>query len=208
MSGKNKFNFTGGDFVEVVVDGIAFGDDGSVGAYADGKMNDAFNGDVNELVAAISNPEEFKGGFHFAEGIVVGAVDAYYDEEGRLVVKESVNQKNLSVLNKLVGSQRVLTSIVTNDLRKRLGEVRRGGQGAWVRVAGGEMSGDYGLESDFQMVQAGFDSSVENSNLRFGAAFSYGKADTDDVYGSSDFDAFSFAGYGVWNNEEGQFDHF
>lgn len=171
-------------------------------------VNDANNGDLSALAKQISVANGSLEGttIGYEEGTVVGAVTGSLNEKGELVgVKEEVNKNNASVLNKLDKSQRVLVSVVNNDLRKRLGDVRSGGSGVWARISGAEISGDNSFESDVKLVQLGADTTIEGTNVRVGGAFSYGKADSDDKFGSADFDAYSVAGYGVWMNDAGQF---
>lgn len=193
------------DKSEVVIKTVS--GEGKLSVKGTSQLNDARNGDLTALADQIKIESGAAGTvIGYDEGTVVGAVTGSLNEKGELVgVKEEVNKNNASVLNKLDKSQRVLVSVVNNDLRKRLGDVRSGGSGVWARISGAEISGDNSFESDVKLVQLGADTTIEGTNVRVGGAFSYGKADSDDKFGSADFDAYSVAGYGVWMNDAGQF---
>ena len=101
----------------------------------------------------------------------------------------------------------MMNRILTNDVRKRMGDLRasRGDFGAWTRYDGGRLSGENGLDTDFHTVQVGFDVKPSTDSARLGVAFSYTMGDTDYARGTSDLDAYSLAGYGTWFAENGLF---
>ncbi len=100
-----------------------------------------------------------------------------------------------------------LNRILTNDVHKRMGDIRsmKGTSGAWARYDGGSLSGSRGLENDFHTIQIGIDTVPAADAPRFGVAFSYTKSDADYKRGESDMDLYSLAAYGLWMGESGQF---
>lgn len=207
VDGDSKL-YVANDKSEIKFDRVSETMGGKFSIQGSSAVNDAHNGDLSALAGQITvvDGSLANSTIGYEEGTVVGAVTGTINEKGEVVaVKEEVNKNNASVLNKLDKSQKVLVSVVNNDLRKRLGDVRSGGSGVWARISGAEVSGDNSFESDVKLVQIGADTTVEGTNMRVGGAFSYGKADSDDKFGSADFNAYSLAGYGVWMNDAGQF---
>ena len=100
-----------------------------------------------------------------------------------------------------------LNRILTNDVHKRLGDIRsmKGTSGAWVRYDGGSLSSQSGLDNDFHTIQVGVDTVPTPDTPRFGVAFSYTKSDADYKRGNADMDVYSLAAYGLWMNDNGQF---
>ena len=100
-----------------------------------------------------------------------------------------------------------LNRILTNDVHKRMGDIRsmKGTSGAWVRYDGGSLSSQSGLDNDFHTIQVGVDTVPTPDTPRFGVAFSYTKSDADYKRGSADMDVYSLAAYGLWMNDNGQF---
>ena len=100
-----------------------------------------------------------------------------------------------------------LNRILTNDVHKRMGDIRsmNGTSGAWARYDGGSLSSQSGLDNDFHTIQVGIDTVPTPDAPRFGVAFSYTKSDADYKRGSADMDVYSLAAYGLWMNDNGQF---
>lgn len=100
-----------------------------------------------------------------------------------------------------------LNRILTNDVNKRMGDIRsmNGTSGAWARYDGGSLSSQSGLDNDFHTIQVGIDTVPTLDAPRFGVAFSYTKSDADYKRGSADMDVYSLAAYGLWMNDNGQF---
>ena len=100
-----------------------------------------------------------------------------------------------------------LNRILTNDVHKRMGDIRsmNGTSGAWARYDGGSLSSQSGLDNDFHTIQVGIDTVPTLDAPRFGVAFSYTKSDADYKRGSADMDVYSLAAYGLWMNDNGQF---
>ena len=100
-----------------------------------------------------------------------------------------------------------LNRILTNDVHKRMGDIRSMKQtsGAWARYDGGRLSAESGLENDFHTIQVGVDTVPTAGAPRFGVAFSYTMSDADYRRGKADMDVYSLAAYGLWMGENGQF---
>ena len=100
-----------------------------------------------------------------------------------------------------------LTRALTNDVRKRLGDIRtaQGTHGVWARYDGGKMSGDGGFENKFNTVQVGIDTVPTPNSARFGLAFSYTDGESEFGSGKSDLQAFSLAAYSTWFADNGLF---
>lgn len=180
----------------------------SYGVHASGEVNDALAGDMNELLDRL--------GYDTAEGLVAnadtplmeegevfGAVTQ--DENGNFV--QASNTKNEAKSNLLNNTPRMIARVQMNELRKRMGDIRsgEGASGVWARYNGGKFTGDYGLDTDFHMIQAGFDTMPTADSARFGVSLSYAKVDAEDNFSSADMDSYSLAGYGVWAAENGMF---
>ena len=99
-----------------------------------------------------------------------------------------------------------LNRILSNDIRKRMGDVRsaEGTTGAWARWDGGRLSGG-AVENDFNTIQVGVDTLVPNQNFRVGFAGSYTNGDADFTRGSAEMDAWSLSAYGLWYGDNGLF---
>ena len=139
-----------------------------------------------------------------AEGLVQGALVVGADGE----VEQAVNMKTLALAEQVNVAPFMITRIMMNDVRKRMGDLRaaEGTHGAWVRYNGGQMSGS-GVEADFNMIQVGVDTVPVADAPRFGVAFSYAQTESEDVGGlsSTDMDSFSLAFYGTKMYDNGMF---
>ncbi|MBR2960267.1 MAG: autotransporter domain-containing protein, partial [Burkholderiaceae bacterium] len=166
----------------------------SITASATGDVNDALGGDVSKL-------ESNLGGITVTgmeEGAVMGAVGP----DGEM----QVNAKTEALAEKVTLAPQMITRIMMNDVRKRMGDLRaaEGTHGVWARYNGGQMAGS-GMEADFSMVQVGIDTIPVVDAPRFGVAFSYAQTEADDAHGSSDMDSFSLAFYGTKMYDNGMF---
>ncbi len=140
---------------------------------ASGKINDQIGGDVFELVKLIIKDEtDAIANIKLEDGAVVGEV--VVDESGTIV--EKINTKTETLNNEMANILILITNFMMNDLRKRMGDVRRfdATSGAWARVNGGEFSGQ-GIDGDMSMVQVGVDTQMGSTMPRVGVAFSYGE---------------------------------
>ena len=93
----------------------------------------------------------------------------------------------------------------TNDLVKRMGELRDApqGVGAWARVFGSEQE-MAGIKAKNTSLQVGFDTDVAKG-WKAGAAFTYTDGKSDMANGSADNEAYGLAAYGTWFGESGAF---
>ena len=180
-----------------VADGVAIG--------ATGELNDDLEGDFSSLT---DNFVGFADGTQvvMAEGEVIGAVTGTIDGNEVVGQTMAVNTKTEALANKVTLAPQMITRIMMNDLRKRMGDLRaaEGTHGAWARYNGGQMSGQ-GMDADFHMVQVGVDTVPVADAPRFGVAFSYAQTEASDAYGSSDMDSFSLAFYGTKMYDSGMF---
>ena len=98
-----------------------------------------------------------------------------------------------------------LDRILTNDVRKRLGDIRSDQEqtGLWMRWDGGKLKGN-GLTNNFNSIQIGGDTKVAQ-NCRLGIAGSFTHGDGDIARGHSRLEGFTFAAYSTWFAENGMF---
>ena len=122
-------------------------------------------------------------------------------------INHSPNSVMQSTLELATVTPLALNRILTNDVHKRMGDIRsmNGTSGAWARYDGGSLSSQSGLDNDFHTIQVGIDTVPTPDAPRFGVAFSYTKSDADYQRGSADMDVYSLAAYGLWMNDNGQF---
>lgn len=134
------------------------------------------------------------------EGMYNGAI--VVDANGN--VRTSTNSLMRDTLTLASASTLSLNRILTNDIRKRLGDLRtsQSEHGVWVRYDGGRLSGS-GVENDFNTIQVGIDTKPDA--VRFGLAASYTMGDADYRRGGADVDAYSLAAYGTYLADNGFF---
>ena len=178
-----------------------------------GSVNDDVAGDLNELASMItvgdkSGAEVLKNtGLKLESGDVFGETTGTLNENGELEdVKTSVNMNNVRIAEFAMRTPMQIARIESNDLRKRLGDIRssEGATGVWARYDGGRFSGGE-FENKFNKVQVGADTALAAYGSRLGLSFSYTQGDADMSGISADTDAYSLAAYGMWFGEAGQF---
>lgn len=181
-----------------------------------GSVNDDVAGDLNELASMITvddktGAEVLKNtDLKLESGDVFGETTGTINEEGKLEdVKTSVNMNNVRIAEFAMRTPMQIARIESNDLRKRMGDIRssEGVTGVWARYDGGRFSGGE-FENKFNKVQVGADTALAAYGSRLGLSFSYtqGDADMSGMSGiSADTDAYSLAAYGMWFGEAGQF---
>ena len=184
---------------------------------ADGEVNDAvggldgFLGGDEPTLSVGNNTNTGSVKISLEEGLVEGEVTAELNTNGTVnkdTVVEKINSVQDATLDLTVSLPLTITRALTNDVRKRLGDIRsaQGTHGVWARYDGGKMSDDSGeFDHKFNTVQIGIDTVPTPDSARFGVAFSYTQGDTDFGRGSSDMDAFSLAAYGTWIADNGLF---
>lgn len=181
-----------------------------------GSVNDDVAGDLNELASMITvddktGAEVLKNtDLKLESGDVFGETTGTINEEGKLEdVKTCVNMNNVRIAEFAMRTPMQIARIESNDLRKRMGDIRssEGVTGVWARYDGGRFSGGE-FENKFNKVQVGADTALAAYSSRLGLSFSYtqGDADMSGMSGiSADTDAYSLAAYGMWFGEAGQF---
>ena len=176
-------------------------------------MNDDVAGDLNELASMVtvggtSGAEVLKNtDLKLESGDVFGETTGTINEEGKLEdVKTSVNMNNVRIAEFAMRTPMQIARIESNDLRKRMGDIRssEGVTGVWARYDGGRFSGGE-FENKFNKVQVGADTALAAYGSRLGLSFSYTQGDADMSGISADTDAYSLAAYGMWFGEAGQF---
>ena len=130
-------------------------------------------------------------------------------EEVKKQIAATVNMNNVRIAEFAMRTPMQIARIESNDLRKRMGDIRssEGVTGVWARYDGGRFSGGE-FENKFNKVQVGADTALAAYGSRLGLSFSYtqGDADMSGISGiSADTDAYSLAAYGMWFGEAGQF---
>ena len=146
-----------------------------------------------------------------AEGAAVTASAAEGDVNGAISIDANGNvstAKNTlmdAALKQASITTVALDKILTNDVRKRLGDIRsdKNQTGVWMRWDGGKLKGD-GLTNNFNTIQIGGDTKV-GTNCRIGVAGSFTHGDTDFARGNGELEGFSFALYSTWMGENGMF---
>ena len=180
---------------------------------ANSKLNDNLGNDPSKLLGGENAIVKINGSNEgivvtMDEGLVNGAYSGLVDENGTIQGEYNVNSVQDATLDLTVSIPLTITRALTNDVRKRLGDIRsaQGTHGVWARYDGGKMSDDSGeFDHKFNMVQIGIDTVPTPDSARFGVAFSYTQGDSDFGRGSSDMDAFTLAAYGTWIADNGLF---
>lgn len=178
-----------------------------------GSVNDAVGGNLESLADMVTigtqsgtdvlTSTELK----LESGDVFGETTGTINENGELEdVKTSVNMNNVRIAEFAMRTPMQIARIESNDLRKRLGDIRssEGVTGVWARYDGGRFSGGE-FENKFNKVQVGADTALAAYGSRLGLSFSYTQGDADMSGISADTDAYSLAAYGMWFGEAGQF---
>ena len=186
-------------------------DGSSLEAVASGSLNDKLGGDLDAFNSAISITSGAEGTtLVMKEGLVAGEKTAQLTEEGKIdetTVTEKTNSVMASSLEMAAAMPLAMNRILTNDVRKRMGDLRasKAASGAWARYDGGKLSGDSGLDSEFHTIQVGVDTVATPDAPRVGLAFSYTDGDMDYTRSSSDMQGYSLAGYATWMADNGMF---
>ena len=183
----------------------------SLQAVATSSLNDELGADITTFSRTLNIENGAEGTtVLMQEGMVAGETSAVLNSNGEInesTIVKKTNSLMQSSLEMASSAPLSIVRILTNDVRKRLGDIRstNAASGAWARYDGGGLSGKNGLDTDFHTVQIGVDTMPSSDNMRFGVAFSYTQGDTDFSRGSSDMKAFSLAGYGTWIADSGLF---
>ncbi|MBQ4616196.1 MAG: autotransporter domain-containing protein [Mailhella sp.] len=167
-----------------------------VKAVAARALNDILGGDVEAFKRQLepSNGLEFGG---MEAGFVAPQVNADGSKEKNPIMDAALKQASITTF--------ALDRILTNDVRKRLGDIRsdKNQTGVWMRWDGGKLKSD-GLTNNFNTIQIGGDTKV-GKNCRIGASGSFTHGDGDFAQGNGELEGFSFALYTTWMAENGMF---
>lgn len=186
---------------------------GSMGLTASGVANDSAaspEAAANALLDAVTiDSESTSGGIDrvvVEEGFINNALTATVGANG---LEDISVKKNTRI--EALGSVSVLSIASwrheTNDLMKRMGELRDTPQGigSWARVYGSEQTyGSQNLEQKSTSVQIGSDFEL-GSGWKAGVAFSYTDSSSTYDAGQADGDTYTVAAYGTWLDNNGQF---
>ena len=170
---------------------------------ADGAVQNADTVTAEDL-ARLQTAVQAKGATVTAsapEGDVEGAISI--DKNGN--VKQAKNSLMEAALKHASVASISLDRILTNDVRKRMGDLRADANqsGVWMRWDGGKLKNS-GLTNDFNTIQIGGDTKVAK-NCRLGVAGSFTHGDVDFARGNGELEGFSFAAYATWMGDNGMF---
>ena len=180
-------------------------------AIASSSLNDKLSSDINLFSQSLNIDEGAETvSLLMQEGMVAGETIARLNEDGTVNQSSIIRKTNTlmqSALEMASIAPLTMARILSNDVRKRLGDIRSDNlsKGVWARYDGGSLSSNHGLDTDFNTVQVGFDTTLFDQMSRLGVAFSYTKGDTDYMRGSADLEAYSLAGYGTWMSNFGTY---
>ena len=153
----------------------------------------------NRIEGVENKTVDIKEGDSFGRKIVTSGAD------GKPTLTNTRNTLMDAALQQASVTTVALDKILTNDVRKRLGDIRSDANttGVWMRWDGGKLKGD-GLTNNFNTIQIGGDTKVAK-NCRIGFAGSFTHGDTEFARGNGELEGFSFALYGTWMSENGMF---
>ena len=186
-------------------------DGSSLEVVASGELNDKLGGDLDAFNKAFTIENGADGAtVIMKEGLVAGEKKAQLDASGKIdasSVAVKVNSIMESTLELGSAVPMMTNRILTNDVRKRMGDLRasEGTYGAWARYDGGKLKGDGHTKTDFNTIQVGADTILADYGTRVGFAFSYTDGEFDASRSTSDIKAYGLAGYATWMADNGMF---
>ncbi len=186
-------------------------DGSSLEVVASGELNDKLGGDLDTFNKAFSIENGADGTtVIMKEGLVAGERKALLDASGKIDASSAAVKVNSIMESTLeLGSAvpMMTNRILTNDVRKRMGDLRasEGTYGAWARYDGGKLKGDNHTKTDFNTIQVGADTILADYGTRVGVAFSYTDGEFDASRNTSDIKAYGLAGYATWMADNGMF---
>lgn len=208
LTGENVDYFLANTHAEI---SIGSSDVDGLTLHGSGAVNDAASGDASQALKYFGFGQTTNAdglALEMAEGMYQGAATVEFDQNNQIVSQVTkTNSLMQSTLELASAAPLALNRILTNDVHKRMGDIRSIKQtsGAWVRYDGGKLSAESGLDNDFHTIQVGVDTVPAADAPRFGLAFSYTMSDADYSRGKADMDAYSLAAYGLWMGDAGQF---
>lgn len=186
-------------------------DGSSLEVVATGELNDKLGGDLDAFNKAFSIENGADGAtVIMKEGLVAGERKAQLDASGKIdasSVAVKVNSIMESTLELGSAVPMMTNRILTNDVRKRMGDLRasEGTYGAWARYDGGKLKGDNHTKTDFNTIQVGADTILADYGTRLGMAFSYTDGEADAARSTAGIKAYGLAGYATWMADNGMF---
>ncbi len=187
------------DSVDTQVEVGALADCASATVKATGNLNDQLGGDAEAFKKQLSGVAATTAFGGAKEGMVAPEIGADGKAKGpNSIMDAALKHASINSVS--------LDRILTNDVRKRLGDIRSDANktGVWMRWDGGKLKGDSGLTNEFNTIQIGGDTKVAK-NCRLGVAGSFTHGEGDFTRGFSELEGFSFAAYATWMGENGIF---
>ena len=182
----------------------------NLGVTGSEELTNEYGGDINKLAEQVKIENGAEGTtIKLNESGIYGETTAQLAEDGS-VNKDTIKQKKNELMDAALQQASVtmvsLDKILTNDVRKRLGDIRsdKNTTGVWMRWDGGKLKGDSGLTNNFNTIQIGGDTKAAK-NCRIGFAGSFTHGDTEFSRGNGELEGFSFALYGTWMGDNGMF---
>ena len=147
---------------------------------------------------------------HLESGLLSGEVIGIVNDDGQIeVISDAGSSDYVKGIGDAAAANLLVWRNETNDLFKRLGDVRRseGTVGTWARINAGSLSaGSMGVDDDFVSLQVGLDTRLPTTeHIIVGGAFSYTDGDLSYNIGNGSSKIYGFSLYGSWFAESGQF---
>ena len=219
LNGKNnsfnELNTTKGGSIEFVLSKadttveIAQNKAKNLGFTGSKELTDAYGGDITKLAEQVNIEKGAEGTtLKLRESDIIGETTAKLNKDSKVDTSTIETKRNTlmdAALQQASITTVALDKILTNDVRKRLGDIRSdmNQTGVWMRWDGGKLKGD-GLNNNFNTIQIGGDTKV-GKNCRLGVAGSFTHGDAEFARGTAELEGFSFAGYATWMGENGMF---
>lgn len=205
-------------------EGTAFSTDssvigeGGIQVAASGELNDSTHdaaGLMREIAARSTtgtgtSREQLTDVVVLQEGTLVGERVGQVLSDGSVkIIRDAGASQSVKSIGDASASNLLIWRSEMNSLNKRLGELRdsEGNVGAWARVNAGSFSGgDMNIDNDFVTLQVGADTKLPTiADIHVGGAFGYTNGDLSYEQGDGTTKSYSFALYGSWLGEQGQF---
>jgi len=185
----------------------------------DGKVTDAVNGNIEELIGDAFAANEKGATFKLARGSVAGEVEGTLEGEEvtnddgskkfvyRMKASDEKPHEGNAAISHNANIAMMAWRAETNDMNKRLGELRNanGDLGVWVRMVGGEDEFK-SVEYDYTQYQLGYDEKLSvDPSWTVGVALSYTDGESKFTDGSGENTHKGLSVYGSKLNDDGSF---
>ena len=180
---------------------------------ANGTVNDAVNGNIEELIGDKFDANDSGATFELKRGSIVGDVTGKLikGEDGKYQLDASTLDEKPHEGNAAISHNANIAMMAwraeTNDMNKRLGELRNanGDFGVWVRMVGGEDEFK-SVEYDYTQYQLGYDEKLSvDPSWTVGVALSYTDGESNFTDGSGENTHKGLSVYGSKLNDDGSF---